>query len=454
MLIDARFTLLIVDDDANVRKSLQQYFKRMPLRVDMAENGRQALDFILANDVDLVLLDLNMPGKDGMSVLQEALAIRPDLNVIILTGYGGVREAVEAIHGGALDFFEKPISLDILQKKIDQVYRLWRLKAENRDLLWPIEGQFHFDNLVGESPAMLALKDLIARVGPTLTSVLIQGESGTGKELVAKAIHHHSKRCANAFIPVDCAAISESVLESELFGHTRGAFTGADQSTPGLIRSADQGSLFFDEAGELPLGVQAKLLRTIQERMVRPVGAVRTIKVDIRIIAATNQDLPRAVAEGRFRLDLYYRLSAVTLHVPPLRERVGDIPLLVTHFLDLLMHEGMPPKRISEASMKVLCAHNWPGNVRELENVLRCAAILAPKEQIRPVDLKSLDAVMHCQPHPGPIAKKSLSDYEREAIRNALDQSAGNRRKAAQLLGMSEATFYRRLKSYRLKAAR
>jgi DNA-binding NtrC family response regulator len=445
---NALFTLLIVDDDAEVRSSLKRYFRPMPYRILSAGGGQEALECLSRLRVDMVLLDLKMPGKDGLAVLKEAQAMLPDLKIIMLTGHGGVREAVAAIQNGALDFFEKSTCPDMLKKKIDQAYRMWLLDRENQSLRQELEGRFSFDPLVGESPPILMLKDLVARVSPTSTSVLIQGESGTGKELVARAIHHHSSRQAEVFIPVDCAAISESVIESELFGHAKGAFTGADQATLGLIRSAHKGTLFLDEIGELPLGMQAKFLRSIQERMVRPVGATAMVPVDVRLVAATNRNLIEELARGRFRQDLYYRLSAVTFHVPPLRERGEDILLLARHFAESLAQEGMAPKTFSEDAKRVLLGYTWPGNVRELENAIRSAMALARGPAILASDLPMLsDSSGGNAPVSLPGGAK-LADFEREAIVGALRQTGGNRRKAARILGISEATLYRRLKQY------
>ncbi len=443
---DESFFLLIVDDEKDMLSSLKRHFRRYPYEVLLAENGDEAMDCLSRQKVDLMLLDLKMPGKDGMTVLREAKEKYPDLDVIMLTAHGGVREAVEAIKIGALDFFEKSTSFDSLNNKISQVYKMWLLERENTSLREELGVRFSFDELIGRSSPVLKLKDLITRVSPTDTSVLIQGESGTGKELVAKAIHHHSARRSGPFIPVDCAAINESVMESELFGHAKGAFTGADLATLGLVRSADRGTLFLDEVGELPPGMQAKLLRTIQERIVRPVGSAAMIPVDIRIVAATNRNLIEEISLNRFREDLYYRLSAVTLHVPPLRERGEDVSLLARHFVERFAGGRNIPKIISKAAMEVLSAREWPGNVRELENIIRRAIAFSKADTILPEDLSypfDQEAATVSDP-------ARLSDYELEAIRNALEKSFGNRRKAARMLGISEATLYRRIKRYNL----
>jgi DNA-binding NtrC family response regulator len=442
------FTLLIVDDEENIRRAMARYFSRSPYRLLFAADGAGALDLVTQNPVTIMLLDLKMPKMDGLAVLEKALKMRPGLKVIMLTGHGGVQEAVTAIKLGAMDFIEKSSSPDVLQRKISQVFQLWQLEQENRQLRDRLNAPFRFDALIGTSAPMLKLKDMITRISPTDTSILIQGESGTGKELIARAIHHHSTRKSGVFMPVDCAALKETVMESELFGHIRGAFTGADQATLGLIRSADKGTLFLDEVGELAVVMQAKLLRTIQERVVRPVGATQTIHVDVRIVAATNRNLVEATADGSFRQDLYYRLSAVTLQAPPLRERGEDIPLLTRFFIKKLGQEGFGAKNFSEEAMAMLCAYGWPGNVRELENVIRGAMAFAEGDTIGPADLPF--SVTAATSTPKPVGGGSMSSYEETAIRNALEKLSGNRRQAAKILGISEATLYRRIKQYNI----
>jgi two-component system response regulator HydG len=305
---------------------------------------------------------------------------------------------------------------------------------------------FHYDGLIGSSREVQKLKEIILKVAPTITTVLLQGESGTGKEVIARAIHANSLRNNGIFMPVDCAAINESVIESELFGHTRGAFTGADRSTLGLIRSSDGGTLFLDEIAELPLTLQAKLLRTLQERTVKPVGSPTLYPVDIRIIAATNSNLAEAVKNGAFRQDLYYRLNAVTMYAPPLRERLGDIPLLCSYFTRKFVGEGYPEKTLSATAIAALCNYDWPGNIRELENIIRSALTFSKGAVIEPDDL----FISIC-PEPeiqAVVPSSSMAYHEKEAIRKALNQTTGNRRAAARILGISEATLYRRIKLY------
>ena len=307
---------------------------------------------------------------------------------------------------------------------------------------------FHDEELKGSSPEMQKLKNLLLKIAPTGTTVLIQGDSGTGKEVIARAIHLHSTRKNEVFMPVDCAAINENVIESELFGHARGAFTGADRDTLGLIRSSDKGTLFLDEIAELPLHLQAKLLRTLQERAVKPVGSSKIYPVDIRIISATNCNLADAVKKGTFRQDLYYRMSAITIYAPPLREHLSDVTELCGFFINKLVHEGCPKKEISKNALAALCAFNWPGNVRELENVIRNAVTLSQENLIHQTDLAIPSLERNPEPLPGRGEPSSMTFYEQEAIRKALNQTIGNRRAAAKLLGISEATLYRRIKLY------
>jgi len=438
-----QFTILAVDDDPALLRSLKRVFFSQPYRLLTTTDPEKALPLLAQHDIQLVLLDLKMPGRDGMSLLRDITGHYPDMTVIMLTGHGGVRQAVEAVKLGAADFLEKPCPPDILCQRIAAYHAIWRQRQDNKET----HPAFSYPGLIGESPGMQALKALIVRVASSDAPVLIHGESGTGKELVARAIHHHSIRHKAPCVPVDCAAISENVLESELFGHEKGAFTGADRSTPGLLRSADGGTLFLDEIGELPLNMQAKLLRTLQEYEVRPVGSTRSYPIDIRIIAATNRRLEEETRQGGFRADLYYRLCAITMELPPLRQRGDDIGLLVQHSIDRLA--GGKVLGVGREALELLRRYHWPGNVRELENVVRRAVALSEGTTIGVADLPATivlprDGLGTDTRPPG----NSLSDYERAAIENALKQAGNNKRKAAAILGIGEATLYRKLKQF------
>lgn len=448
-----QFSILLVDDDPNILASLKRVFLEEPYRVETAHDGDQALEYLAQTHFHVALVDLRMPGKDGLELLRCIRERHPHTDVLLLTAHGGVKEAVKAIKLGALDFLEKPFAPEALKSRFAGLFELWRLKEENRRLKAEMRFQFGFHRLLGNAPAMLSLKQLIVHAAPSDTSVLIQGETGSGKELVARAIHHHSLRSKGPFIPVDCAAISSTLIESELFGHVKGAFTGAHAATMGLIRTAAGGTLFLDEVGELPMGIQAKLLRTLQERHVRPVGNTRTHDVDIRIVAATNRDLAVEAAEGRFREDLLYRLNVVVLKIPPLRERKEDIPLLISHFLARFGNSASPVKRYSAAALNLMERHSWPGNVRELENLLRRAVALGRKSELGVEDLPQdlfqsfrLNAVSP----PEIPDNDTLAACEKAAIRSALNKSGGQRRKAAALLRIGEATLYRKIKAYNI----
>ena len=437
------FKILAIDDDPAFLRSLKRVLISEPYQVITTTNPAQALLIMEEEWVDLVLLDLKMPQRDGLSVLEDMVNLYPDVAVIMLTGYGGVQEAVMALKLGAADFLEKPCPPPVLCKILANYYTIYQQRCSLKNNK---SRSFDYPDLVGESPEMQRLKALIARISASEAPVLILGESGTGKELIAKAVHHHSTRNTGPFCAIDCAAINESVLESELFGYEKGAFTGADRSTQGLIRSADKGTLFLDEIGELPLKMQAKLLRTLQEHEVRPVGSTKSQPVDIRIIAATNRNLEHEITNGRFRSDLFFRISAIPLLLPPLRERVSDIPLLAHHILKCQSKETT--RNISREALQLLQAYAWPGNVRELENVLRRALAIAEEMTIRPDDLPATLVIeKNVGNKPAPV-DDSLRAYEQSAMENALRKTNNNKRQAATLLGISEATLYRKLKLF------
>ncbi|MFH0727559.1 MAG: sigma-54 dependent transcriptional regulator [Pseudomonadota bacterium] len=449
---NTKFSLLLVDDEPPVLASLKRLFHKENYDIHSALSGETALSVIRDTHVDAALVDLKMPGMDGLTLLKKIKQADPGAVVIILTGHGGVQEAVAAMKEGAADFLEKPFTPEALSARMAQVHQIWQLQRENRRLRDLMQFQFGFDQLLGNSTGMLQLKQTITRIGPSDTPVLIQGETGTGKELVARAVHHHSPRSKEIFMPVDCAAISETVIESELFGHVKGAFTGAYTSVLGLIRSADKGTLFLDEIGELSPAMQSKLLRSIQESEVKPVGSNMTYPVDIRVLAATNRDLAQEVARGNFREDLLYRLNVVTLQVPPLRDRKEDISLVARYFVKRFKNKASPVTDISTQAMAFFEHYRWPGNVRELENVIRRAVALGSRETILPEDLPAVFHSSPPEPHPGApvLGDGTLAAYEKAAIQQALVKCGNNRKKTAEMLCTGEATLYRKIKKYRL----
>lgn len=440
-----RFCLLFVDDEKSILTALKRTFIEENYRLLTAENGRNALALMEREEIHCAVIDLKMPEMGGLELLGRIKGGWPHIKVMVLSAHGNVADAVEAIQYGALDFIEKPFVPESLTAKIRQQYNQWALETENYSLRQQVGNQFGFQKLVGRSNQMLKLKKTITQIGLSDATVLIEGETGTGKELVARALQYNSSRTDTPFVAMDCAAISESMFEAELFGHVKGAFTGANTSARGIIRTADRGTLFFDEIGELPLKMQAKLLRVLQEREVRAVGSAKTVKVDIRVLAATNRDLKEEVREGRFREDLFYRLEAITIHVPPLRERMGDITELVRFFLARHKPEREQLKQFAPDAMSMLEGYNWPGNVRELENVVRRSIALCKSPVIEVTDLpESICATQLYEPP----ADDSLSAYEKAAVENALKKSGFHRKKAAEILQIGEATLYRKMKLF------
>jgi DNA-binding NtrC family response regulator len=448
--LQSKFSCLLVDDDPSIIYLLETIFSDTPYQIYTAMNGKSALALMGKVRIDCALIDLVMPEMDGITLLKNIRQNYPETMAIMLSGYGSIDSAVKAIKVGAVDFLEKPFCPKGLLACVEQLYKKWLAKEENRTLRARIEPQFGYDRLIGNSTVIMNLKQMIVQVGPADAPVLIQGQTGTGKELVARAVHYHGKRSKNNFVPVDCAAISQTVIESELFGHVKGAFTGAHISTLGLIRSADKGTLFLDEIGELSLSIQAKLLRTIQEKEVRPVGSSRSYPVDVRVIAATNRVLAEEVSRGNFRKDLFYRLNVVNINVPPLKDRKEDIPLLARYFAQRFATDLSEAKDISPEAFICLENYDWPGNIRELENIIQRAIVLGSENIIRPRDLpeKIYAPSVETFQDPSNPPHDTLASYEKKAIQDAMVKCAGNRKKAAQHLEIGEATIYRKIKKY------
>ncbi|HEU5092594.1 MAG TPA: sigma-54 dependent transcriptional regulator [Nitrospira sp.] len=441
--------VLIVDDDADMRELAYDMLKDRGHQVAMAGSGEEALRRLTEEDYAVVLTDLRMKGMQGLELLTQIKRGHPDINVILMTAFGSVETAVEAMKHGASDYLTKPVKKDELIRVVERVIREAALRREVNRLRKEVRKEYSFYQILGKSKSIQAVFDLIRRVADSPTNVLITGESGTGKELVAKAIHYNSDRKDAPFIPVNCAAIPEQLLESELFGHMRGSFTDAKMDKRGLFEEAQKGTLFLDEISELPLMLQAKILRAIQEKEIRRVGATKPISVDVRIIAATNLNLGEEVKSRRFREDLYYRLNVIELKLPPLRERREDIPLLVEAFLKKCGEvRGKEVKGVGEAALAMLMDYAWPGNVRELENVIERAVTLTRGEKISSDDLPA--AVQGARGDRRVLDEAAertlpLHELEKEYIKKVLEKTGGKKYQAAHALGIDRKTLYRKL---------
>lgn len=441
--------ILVVDDDIEMRELVQDVLKARGHEVTTAGSGREALTLLAQSDFAAVLTDLRMKGMEGTELLTEIKRLFPDVGVILMTAFGSVETAVEAMKHGASDYLTKPVKSEEIVRVVERVVRETALRREVGRLRKEVHKEYSFHQILGKSKAIQAVFDLIRRVADSPTNVLITGESGTGKELVAKAIHYNSDRRDAAFIPVNCAAIPEQLLESELFGHVRGAFTDAKMDKRGLFEEAQKGTVFLDEISELPLLLQAKILRVIQEKEIRRVGATKPISVDVRIIAATNLNLNEEVKAKRFREDLYYRLNVIELKLPPLRERREDVPLLVDAFLKKCGEaRGKTMNGISESALAMLMDYAWPGNVRELENVIERAVTLSLGEKIGPADLPpAVQGARGDRRVLDEAAEKTLPlhEIEKEYIKKILEKMGGNKYQAAHALGIDRKTLYRKL---------
>ncbi len=444
-------TILVVDDEEAILATLRGALEDEGYEVASAGSGEEALDGLDAADPDVVLLDVWLPGIDGVEVLQKLRERDPDLPVIMMSGHATIETAVKATKLGAYDFIEKPLNLDRLLLTIEHAVRARRLSEENR--YWR-ERWGRSPDLIGESPAVRELKEQIRVVGPTRASVLITGENGTGKELVARAVHRASRRRDGPFVEVNCAAIPEDLIESELFGHEKGAFTGATARRRGKFDLADGGTLFLDEIGDMSLKTQAKILRVIQEMRFERVGGTKTHEVDVRIIAATNKDLEEEIREGRFREDLYYRLNVVPIHVPPLRERTEDIPLLFRHFVEeYCREENREPVEVDEAVFAVLQAYPWPGNVRELKNVAERMVILCRSDRLTVADVPPAvrgqgtgSGGAGGTVRPGLGLREARRQFERDYIARHLEEAGWNVPQAAEALGVDRSSLYKKMK--------
>lgn len=459
-----RHDLLIIDDEENMRHMLESLLSRSGYRIDSAASGPMALQLIEAKSYDFILCDIKMPEMDGLEFLRRGRAALEQSTVIMMSAYGSVDRALEAMQEGAYDFISKPFKTDEVLLALKKAAEREQLRSENVQLkqqLSEIKQAKGFTGMVAVSGVMTELIRLARRVGKYDTSVLITGESGTGKELIARGVHQSSARAAKPFVAVNCGSIPEALLESELFGYRKGAFTGAQQNRPGLFREADTATLFLDEIGELPLQMQVKLLRVLQERELRPLGGTKTVAVDVRLIAATSRDLTAMVADGGFREDLYYRLNVMPLKVPPLRQRIEDIPALVAHFINKFNnHFGTRVSGVSGSALERLVRYSWPGNVRELENAIQRGLVLSEQGQITAEDLP--DHLRSAAQRPtvadltidisrsGFSLKAARQQLESQMIGRALQGCHGNKSKTAALLGISYPSLLAKIKQYQL----
>jgi DNA-binding NtrC family response regulator len=453
--------ILVVDDEENMVHFLTKLLRAEGFEVEGARTGETALERLRAGPFELVLTDLKLPDSDGIEILKAARELHPETVVVLITAYGTIESAIEAMRAGAYDYVTKPFRASEILQVVDKALERVRLRREVSQLRQAVEQRFGFASLVGKSAKMQEVYTQIEKVAGARGAVLIQGESGTGKELVAKAIHFNGARKAGPFVVIDCAAIPETLQESELFGHEKGAFTGAVAPKKGLFEEAHGGTLFLDEVTELAPGLQAKLLRALQDGEIRRVGGTKTLHVDARIIAATNRDLAAEVREGAFREDLFYRLNVFPIFLPPLRDRPEDLPLLVEHFLDRFGREGdRTRKRLSPEALRAMMAYPWPGNVRELEHALERAVLLSEgtvvtDRELPPEILAPKDELTVILPDAGASFKETMARVIREGevrlIRRALAQSANNRSEAARILGISRRALLYKLKEYNLR---
>ncbi len=446
-------TILIADDEKNIREGLGEFLRMDGYSVVLAPDGEAGLRAVEAGDVDLVITDLRMPGMSGTELLKRVTGRYPSLPVIVLTGHGTVEDAVTAMRVGAYDFITKPVNLEHLSLLIRRALERRELARRNEELQLEVETQRRGSSIVGKSPAIRRIFELVRRVAPTKASVLITGESGVGKELVADALHNLSPRAERPFVKVHCAALAESLLESELFGHEKGSFTGAQARKKGRFELANDGSLFLDEIGEINQNVQIKILRVLQEKRFERVGGEDTVEVDVRVIAATNRDLKEEIAKGNFREDLYYRLNVVNIEVPPLRERKDDIPILASAFLrEFAGENGKDVVGFDPKARAILYSYPWPGNVRELRNCVESAVVMSSGSLITVDDLppgvgrSAEDSVIRISPG------SSLAAAERVIIRETLAAQGGNKSRTAEILGIGRKTLYQKLQEYGLEA--
>ncbi|MFH1687554.1 MAG: sigma-54 dependent transcriptional regulator [bacterium] len=445
--------ILVIDDEESMCNFMEIMLVKEGYEVDTTESGREGIECLKRQNYDLVITDLNMPEISGIEVLKEIRSFKEGQDLIVMTAYASVDSAIEAMKEGAADYITKPFKVDEIKLVIARLVDQRKLRQENTELRRQLKDECSFDNFIGTSDACVRLKQMAKRIAGSDSTALIRGESGTGKDLIARAIHHHSPRSSGPFVTINCGALPENLLESELFGHRRGAFTGAVKDKIGLFQTADQGTFFLDEVGTTSPAIQVKLLRVLEDKRITPVGDTKPIEVDVRLIAATNSDLEEDVKAGCFRSDLFYRLNVIPLLIPPLRERVEDIPLLVEHFVaGFSAKSGEKPKSISPAAMQMLADYHWPGNVRELENTIERAVLLNRSDTLTPDDFSE----RLCAERPVSLVQTqdpstpTLQSIEKAYIHFVMSQTDGNKAAAARVLGIDASTLYRKLQRYDL----
>ena len=445
--------ILVIDDEDSMCNFMEIMLSKEGYAVDVTTSGRDGVSKVRDENFDLVIADLNMPEMTGIDVLKQVRSFKSDQEFIVMTAFASVDTAIEAMKEGAADYITKPFRIDEIKLAIEKSISRRKLIGENITLKKQLQGEHSFDNFIGQSESIAKVKKLAARVAGTDSTVLIRGESGTGKDLVAKAIHSLSPRCGGPFVTINCAALPETLLETELFGHKKGSFTGAIRDKDGLFKVAGGGTFFLDEVGNTSLAIQVKLLRVLEDKKIIPVGDTKPIDVDVRLIAATNSDLDADVRANRFRADLFYRLNVIAIEIPPLRERMEDLPLLIEHFVRRFSHKaGIRPKSVSDAAMAVLSKYTWPGNVRELENVIERAVLLNRTDILGPVDFpeklsrpESVQLVRDEQP-----VTPTLESIEKAYIHYVMTQTEGKKAEAARILGIDTSTLYRKIQRYDL----
>lgn len=450
----AKPKILVVDDNETHADSLREGLERAGYECEAVYSPSEAIAKLEKDRYEALVTDLMLKESDGIALMRRAHRLDSSLLVFLITAHATVQTAVAAMRDGAVDYIEKPIQIDELRLRLARALETRRLREENLDLHRQIDKRFGFEGIVGSSTPMQKIFDTLVQISPTDATVLLLGESGTGKDLVAKAIHNNSKRKEGRFVAINCAALTETLIESELFGHERGAFTGAVAAQQGKVEYASGGTLFLDEVGDMPLSTQVKLLRVLEQREIVRVGSNKPIRVDIRLLAATNADLRARVKEGKFREDLFFRLNVVTIHLPALRERPGDLPLLLDHFVKELSHShGKKLKGVSPQARARLLQHSWPGNIRELRNAVESMVVVTRDEWLDEDDLPESFATAGAQTSGVggySLTGKSLAQVEKELIKTNLELVGGNREKAAKLLGLGERTLYRKIKEYGL----